>query len=143
MIASISLVAVLMVGLGVFVIGCKQEPTPAPAGKAAESGGAPKVEIAQKLCPVTGEKIDPTVFIDYNGRRIYFCCDSCPPTFKKDPEKYLKKLDEQMKSGAAEEKPAAPTEKAAVWTCPMHPEVRADKPGKCPKCGMALVPAAK
>ncbi len=28
---------------------------------------------------------------------------------------------------------------AAVYTCPMHPEVKGDKPGKCPKCGMALV----
>ncbi|HZO91684.1 MAG TPA: heavy metal-binding domain-containing protein [Chthonomonadaceae bacterium] len=27
-----------------------------------------------------------------------------------------------------------------VYTCPMHPEVRSDKPGKCPKCGMDLVP---
>jgi hypothetical protein len=27
-----------------------------------------------------------------------------------------------------------------VYTCTMHPEVRSDKPGKCPKCGMALVP---
>jgi multidrug efflux pump subunit AcrA (membrane-fusion protein) len=27
-----------------------------------------------------------------------------------------------------------------VYTCVMHPEVRSDKPGKCPKCGMDLVP---
>jgi len=27
----------------------------------------------------------------------------------------------------------------AVYTCPMHPEVISDKPGKCPKCGMTLV----
>ena len=27
----------------------------------------------------------------------------------------------------------------AVYTCPMHPEVISDKPGKCPKCGMDLV----
>ena len=28
---------------------------------------------------------------------------------------------------------------AAKYTCPMHPEVVMNKPGKCPKCGMALV----
>jgi len=28
---------------------------------------------------------------------------------------------------------------ATTYTCPMHPEVRMDEPGKCPKCGMALV----
>ena len=30
---------------------------------------------------------------------------------------------------------------ATVYTCPMHPEVRSNAPGKCPKCGMDLVPA--
>lgn len=30
---------------------------------------------------------------------------------------------------------------ATVYTCPMHPEVRLPQPGKCPKCGMTLVPA--
>ena len=29
-----------------------------------------------------------------------------------------------------------------VYTCPMHPQVQEAKPGKCPICGMALVPAA-
>lgn len=28
---------------------------------------------------------------------------------------------------------------AVKYTCPMHPEVIKDKPGKCPKCGMTLV----
>ena len=27
---------------------------------------------------------------------------------------------------------------SAVYTCPMHPEIRQDKPGDCPKCGMTL-----
>jgi hypothetical protein len=26
-----------------------------------------------------------------------------------------------------------------VYTCPMHPEIRSGKPGKCPKCGLDLV----
>jgi len=30
-----------------------------------------------------------------------------------------------------------------VYTCPMHPEVRSEKPGRCPKCGMDLVPISK
>ncbi|HEX7411981.1 MAG TPA: heavy metal-binding domain-containing protein [Bacteroidales bacterium] len=39
------------------------------------------------------------------------------------------------KSSAAESKAA----EKAIYTCTMHPEVRSDKPGKCPKCGMELV----
>ncbi len=35
-------------------------------------------------------------------------------------------------------KKSAPTA-ASIYSCPMHPEVRSDKPGKCPKCGMTLV----
>ena len=31
----------------------------------------------------------------------------------------------------------------AVYTCPMHSEIREAKAGRCPKCGMDLVPAAK
>lgn len=30
-------------------------------------------------------------------------------------------------------------EKQQKYTCPMHPEVKSDKPGSCPKCGMDLV----
>jgi hypothetical protein len=40
-------------------------------------------------------------------------------------------------SGAAV--PAKHEMAAAMYTCPMHPDVKSDKPGKCPKCGMDLV----
>ena len=30
-------------------------------------------------------------------------------------------------------------EAGIIYTCSMHPEVRSDKPGKCPKCGMTLI----
>jgi YHS domain-containing protein len=58
--------------------------------------------IEQKACPVTGNPINPKIFVDYKGRRIYFCCNMCPPVFNKDPEKYIKIVDEQLK--AAKEK---------------------------------------
>jgi len=34
-------------------------------------------------------------------------------------------------------------ENKTQYTCPMHPEVVKDEPGKCPKCGMNLVPVKK
>lgn len=36
--------------------------------------------------------------------------------------------------------PPSPATQAQQWTCPMHPEVVRDAPGKCPICGMDLVP---
>ena len=38
--------------------------------------------------------------------------------------------------------PAQGATSTAVWTCPMHPQIRQDRPGPCPICGMALEPAA-
>ncbi len=31
-------------------------------------------------------------------------------------------------------------QKGTVWTCSMHPQIRSEKPGKCPICGMTLIP---
>lgn len=46
----------------------------------------------QTTCPVSGEKIDKTVHVDYQGQRVYFCCNKCPAEFRKDPEKYFAKI---------------------------------------------------
>lgn len=51
------------------------------------------LEKAQTTCPVLDGKIDKKVYADYNGKRVYFCCAGCIMEFKKDPEKYLKKLE--------------------------------------------------
>jgi len=49
----------------------------------------------QTTCPVLAGNIDKNIYVDYQGKRIYFCCQGCDTEFKKDPEKYMKKLQEQ------------------------------------------------
>ena len=39
-----------------------------------------------------------------------------------------------MKNSKIEKK-----EEGIIYTCSMHTELRSDKPGKCPKCGMTLI----
>ncbi|MGA7875484.1 MAG: YHS domain-containing protein [Desulfoferrobacter sp.] len=51
--------------------------------------------IPQTICPVMGGKIDKNVYADYQGKRVYFCCESCKQEFEKNPDKYLKKLEEE------------------------------------------------
>ena len=50
-------------------------------------------QIAQTICPVMGGQISPNIYVDHNGRRVYFCCKGCVEPFRKDPEKYLRTLD--------------------------------------------------
>jgi YHS domain-containing protein len=52
-----------------------------------------KIVKPQETCPVMGGKISKDFFVDYNGKRVYFCCAACTEKFNKEPEKYIKKLD--------------------------------------------------
>lgn len=65
----------------------------------------------QTNCPVMGGPINKQHYSDYQGKRVYFCCPACIPEFKKDPAKYIKKLEDQgielEKAPGAEKKPAA------------------------------------
>ena len=73
--------------------------------KAAEEGIL--FENIQTNCPVTGKELkEKSVFVDYEGRRVYFCCKMCPDKFLKDPQSYLSKLDKP----ATEKKTAQPKE---------------------------------
>lgn len=45
--------------------------------------------MEQTTCPVKGGSIDKTIFTEYRGKKVYFCCQDCMDEFKVDPEKYL------------------------------------------------------
>jgi YHS domain-containing protein len=47
----------------------------------------------QTMCPIMGGPVNHDIFVDYKGKRIYFCCNACPPVFNKDPEKYIKEME--------------------------------------------------
>jgi len=73
----------------------------AAAQVTAPEEGAAEPVVAQKLCPVMGRPVVQSIYVDYEGRRVYFCCQECVGKFKDDPAKYLAKLDEQL-AGAHE-----------------------------------------
>ncbi|MHC4494988.1 MAG: hypothetical protein ACYSYM_04105 [Planctomycetota bacterium] len=42
------------------------------------------------ICPVMPDmEVDPDIFTDHQGKRVYFCCPSCKAAFGRNPEKYL------------------------------------------------------
>ena len=67
------------------------------AGLAADKKTEKAKPYPLKTCVVTDEKLgemgDPYVFV-HEGREIKLCCKSCLKAFKKDPAKYIKKIEE-------------------------------------------------
>lgn len=53
------------------------------------------VRKPQETCPVMGGKIDKSIHADYEGKRVYFCCQACVSKFEENPEKYLQKMREK------------------------------------------------
>ncbi len=55
------------------------------------------VAVKNRVCPVTGDKIDEKskASYTYKGKVYDFCCPMCIDEFKKDPQKYIKKIEKQ------------------------------------------------
>jgi YHS domain-containing protein len=52
----------------------------------------------QTTCPIMdGNKINKDIFVEYQGKKVYFCCAGCEKVFKEDPEKYIAKLPQFQK----------------------------------------------
>jgi len=48
--------------------------------------------IEQTTCPVMGSAINKAIFVEYEGKKVYFCCPPCKDKFNAEPEKYIAKL---------------------------------------------------
>ncbi|RYG20736.1 MAG: heavy metal translocating P-type ATPase [Caulobacteraceae bacterium] len=82
--------------------------------------------------PVCGMSVDPATAAhraSHDGQDYFFCSAGCRTKFIGDPARYL--------NPRVEAEPVIP---GAIYTCPMHPEIRQEGPGSCPICGMALEP---
>ena len=64
--------------------------------KTQEAVGEAKMQveeaILQTTCPVMGGAINKAIFVEYKGKKVYFCCNGCEAEFNKDPAKYVAKL---------------------------------------------------
>jgi P-type Cu+ transporter len=103
--------------------------------------------------PVCGMKVEPgkAPSYEFQGKTHFFCCPHCLEKFRADPPRYLASpaaghsehahgsVQITAPAPASVPKPAASD---SGFTCPMHPEIREEKPGSCPKCGMALEPVS-
>ena len=71
---------------------------PGPKKNAAATNAVAKAEAkaevkAQTTCPVMGGPVNKSIFVDAEGKRIYLCCKGCIAPVKKDPKKYIAKLE--------------------------------------------------
>ena len=85
--------------------------------------------------PVCGMSVDPATArhkAEHAGATYYFCSGGCREKFVSEPARFL-----PLSTDAPPQK-SAPS--GAVYTCPMHPQIRRFGPGNCPICGMALEP---
>jgi len=103
------LVGLLIVGL-IALNGCKKS-EPAPSQTSADTmqemrghervvmqaESAITAALEQTTCPVMGAAIDKTLFAEYQGKKVYFCCPGCKEKFEAEPEKYIAKLPQFSK----------------------------------------------
>ncbi len=70
---------------------------------------------------------------EHGDRAYFFCSEKCRAKFAAEPLRYV------APAAALAPRPIeSSTDAATVYVCPMHPEIRRNEPGTCPKCGMAL-----
>ncbi len=93
--------------------------------------------VLAEIDPVCGMSVLPAsaaAQAEFLGKAWFFCSKRCHAKFTANPAGYVQAAGAPV----ARMPPAAPA--GAIFTCPMHPEVRQEGAGSCPICGMALEP---
>jgi YHS domain-containing protein len=85
------------------------------------------LEKLQTTCPVMGNKVNKDIYADYEGKRVYFCCKGCVEQFKKEPAKYVKKLEDE---GVMLEKTPKPQTACPVMGNKINKDIYTDYEGK-------------
>ncbi len=99
-------------------------------------GGASTASPRDPVCGMTVAPGSPHKLV-HAGKGYAFCSEGCRAKFHADPRKYAGPDESGVSpAGSGVEPPGE--KRGGGYTCPMHPEVRQDAPGNCPKCGMAL-----
>ena len=115
----------------------------APSCCGVAQASASASEVAQPFKdPVCGMTVtaQSAHSLRHEGKPVYFCSAGCKARFAADPSKYLAALTSVTSTATTQAAASEPVAAGAIYTCPMHPEVRQGHPGACPKCGMALEP---
>ncbi|WP_354288955.1 heavy metal translocating P-type ATPase [Sphingomonas sp. UYEF23] len=82
------------------------------------------------MCGMTVDPAKTAHHAEHAGQTYHFCSAGCRTKFVANPNAYL----------GNKPKPEPTATPGAIWTCPMHPQIRQEGPGTCPICGMALEP---
>ncbi|HEX8513653.1 MAG TPA: heavy metal translocating P-type ATPase [Allosphingosinicella sp.] len=96
------------------------------------AGAAPPAAVKDPVCGMTVDPATTAHHHELGDTTYHFCSAGCRSKFIAHPHRYL---HPETKAAAAPDVP-----EGAIWTCPMHPQIRQVGPGSCPICGMALEP---
>lgn len=88
-------IALILTGLLIVALialtACKKKSEPAPSEQIEEIAAELKA-VEQTICPVMKGPINKDIFTEYEGKKVYFCCDACKQKFEEEPEEYLAEL---------------------------------------------------
>ena len=108
----------VLLGLGIPAALAAETTTPQGQDALPQTQVAQPIEVGNKVCPVSGEKVPApgekgemggAAKYEYNGKIYNLCCSMCIKDFKKNPEKYSKIAEDKASAEAAAKEGSQPS----------------------------------